>query len=78
MKTVTYDGEKYSVGDSLIFKIYGGTEYIGTVKFGIYSDNEAYIDFQHLGFYVEYIHKFGGVERRTLPDIITMHIYKRL
>ena len=69
-----FDGIEYIEGDRIQF-IDDGDEYLGRVRFGIYDDDEGYTTFEHLGFYVEYKHKFWkeGLElsTATLPDVIT-------
>jgi hypothetical protein len=86
---VVYKGIEYNEGDKIKFFVknwkYKSTfnntriewedEYIGEIKFGIYDDNEQYVNIDHLGFYVEYINKSAEYRsnepsKDTLPDII--------
>lgn len=72
---VDYKGTVYKVGDKIECK-----GFIGTVCFGIYEDNECYVDFEHLGFYVVYDtveyrdaeHKepYIVINQCTLPDFV--------
>ena len=68
---VNYKGVEYSEGDQIEFN--NGVPLKGILKFGRYGDNEAYVNYNHLGFYVEFTHIVLEKERtdiETLPDCI--------
>ena len=66
---VKIDGQVFKIGD-LVKAVDkdGKVQFVGEVKFGIYSDGEGYLDNCHLGFYVENT-EFPLV-RRTLIDLV--------